>query len=87
MPKFKKNPSTKTPIYKKSSGFKMKGSPHKTGVIEGTSAYGSALKHAQSVGQGGTEMMSEEEKIRNQLGPQSRSLIAPVAGAVSGFGF
>ena len=29
---------------KKSSGFKMTGSPHKTGVIEGTSGHASAFK-------------------------------------------
>ena len=32
------------PKFKKSSGFKMTGSPHKTGVIEGTSGHASAFK-------------------------------------------
>ena len=36
------------PNFKKSTGFRMKGSPHKTGAIQGTSAHASALKEAES---------------------------------------
>jgi hypothetical protein len=80
----------KTPVYSKAGPFKMNGSPHKTGVIEGTSAYGSALKHAQSVGQDGTGMLTEEERIRqtsNRTDIQPSSLVGRVAGTVAGFGF
>ena len=41
---FNEDGSRKTIAYKKSSGFKMTGSPHKTGSIEGTSGHASALK-------------------------------------------
>jgi len=41
MPNFPKNPDGMKP-----SGFKMKGSPHKMGTIQGTSGHASALKQA-----------------------------------------
>ena len=39
----------KTTFYSKAGPFKMTGSPHKTGVIEGTSGHASALKHRTGI--------------------------------------
>ena len=61
------------PKYKKSSGFKMKGSPHKAGDIEGTSGHASALKNIDGTTQATAAVFDALDKMRAEQGGESNT--------------